>query len=115
MIGTEVFQGGGAPYLSCQCGRTHIAGNHPQRDQLLEGRHGRYLPVVHDDCDSVTARMIGGQVLVDGCECGSLDRFCELLLAERAQILRFYAAHAEAARRTADEQAAALMQMAGAA
>ena len=90
--------GGGAPALTCSCGRTHVAVSSPDFD---EGELQRYEAsarenpksyVLHGGCDSVSEHTINGQCIVDECECGTMAKFEAFVLRERELILGYYKA-----------------------
>ena len=109
----QAFPGGGAPSLQCQCGRSHHAEAEASAADLAQwGADPRI--VIHRGCDAVSCCMVAGQVLVDGCPCGSIERMASLLLAEREGVLRLYQLELEQ-RRSAVSADSAALALAGAA
>ncbi len=88
--------GGGAPALTCTCGKTHVAVESPDFDEgELEHYEARAREkpnsyVLHGGCDSVSEHTINGQCIVDECECGTMAKFEAFVVRERELILGYY-------------------------
>ncbi len=108
---------GGAPALTCTCGRTHVAVESPDFDDgelehyEASAREKPKSYVLHGGCDSVSEHTINGQCIVDKCECGTMARFEAFVLRERELILGYYRAVAAKAAKQAETISAGLAEI----
>lgn len=101
--------GVGGPTIHCRCGRTHVA---IDSDNLTDEERAEYVErkqakptayVIESGVDSVTATLIDGGEIVDGCECGLMARYEHFVATERKAILAYFRAVAEKAEKQAAE------------
>lgn len=101
--------GVGGPSITCRCGRTHVA---IDSGDLTEEARAEYTTlsqakpksyVFESGVESVTATLIDGGEIVDGCECGLMARYERFVSTERKAILAYFRAVAEKAEKQADE------------
>lgn len=101
--------GVGGPSIHCRCGRTHVA---IDSDDLTEEERAEYIAlheskptsvVLENGTDSVTATLIDGGEIVDGCECGLMARYERFVSIERKAILAYFRAVADRAEKQAHE------------
>ena len=95
----DEFQGGGAPTLTCSCGRTHVAmagREDSDRDwwQALASDPRRGVVTHPGDC--VTQVNTAAGDFVDECECNGMARYEASVWQDRAAILRYFRARANA-------------------
>lgn len=101
--------GVGSMSITCRCGRTHVA---IDSGDLTEAERTNYIDrsaakpaayVLEHGVDSVTATLIDGGEIVDGCECGTMARYERFVATERKAILNYYRAVADKAEKQASE------------
>lgn len=109
--------GVGGPSITCRCGRTHVA---IMSCDLTEEERSEYIArheakpksyVLEEGVDSVTATLIDGGEIVNGCECGMMARYERFVSTERKAILAYFRAVAEKAEKQANELKAGMVNL----
>lgn len=101
--------GVGGPSITCRCGRTHVAidsGDLSEEERAEYTTRSKAKPksyVFEGGVESVTATLIDGGEIVDGCECGLMARYERFVSTERKAILAYFRAVAEKAEKQSDE------------
>lgn len=110
--------GVGGPSITCRCGRTHVAidsGDLTEEERAEYTTRSQAKPksyVFENGVESVTATLIDGGEIVDGCECGLMARYERFVSTERKAILAYFRAVADKAEKQANELKAGMADIA---
>jgi len=90
----KLVPGGGAPSLTCNCGRTHYSGQYEAEEsewKQLREEEREYPDRVQiwEEVDGISCSELNGMIFVDGCECGQLAKYENFIWENRILIMMY--------------------------